>query len=103
VGEEAALAGGFTALARTIFIAGEVGNAAFTIYDTVENPDNAVFNILGMLLGVGAIAKVERTGKGLGDVARIRHGLDSADIANLGSIFKDNDDKLQSFLRVCRR
>ncbi|KAK6004282.1 hypothetical protein QM012_009132 [Aureobasidium pullulans] len=103
VGEEAALAAGLTTLGRTIFIAGEVSNAAFTIWDTVENPDNAVFNILGMLLGVGAIVKVERTGKGMGDVAHVRRGMTATDVANLGSIFKNNDDKLQSFLRVCRQ
>jgi chitinase len=103
VGEEVSLAAGLASLARTIAIAGELGNAALAIYDTVSNPESAVINILGMLLGIGAIAKVERTGKGIGDVAKLRRGMTADNVAALGSIFKTNDDKLQSIIKVCRR
>nr|OQO24051.1 hypothetical protein B0A51_05021 [Rachicladosporium sp. CCFEE 5018] len=72
VGEEIAAAAGFATLARAIAIAGEVGNAALGVYDTVNDPSSAVVNILGMLVGVGAIAKVSRDGKGIGDVANLR-------------------------------
>lgn len=103
MGEEVALAMGLASLARTIAITGELGNAALAIYDTVNDPKSAVINILGMLVGVGAIAKVERSGKGLGDVAKVRRGMSEADIAGLGSVFKNSDDKLQAIIKVCRR
>ncbi|KEQ78019.1 hypothetical protein M436DRAFT_34846, partial [Aureobasidium namibiae CBS 147.97] len=66
-------------------------------------PSSAVVNILGMLLGVGAIARVERTGKGIGDVAKLRRGMTADDVAALGSVFKNSDDKLQNIINVCRR
>ncbi|KAK5130435.1 hypothetical protein LTR08_002134 [Meristemomyces frigidus] len=102
VGEEVALAYGFATLARSIVVAGELGNAALAIYDTVEDPTSAVVNILGMLVGVGTIAKATRDGKGIGDIANIRRGMSSDDVAGLGSIFKANDDKLQSIMKVCK-
>lgn len=102
VGEEIALAAGFASLARAIAMAGEVGNAALGIYDTVKDPKSAVVNILGMLLGVGAIVKASRDAKGLSDVAKIRRGMSGDAIAGLGKIFKDNDDKLQAIAKVCK-
>ncbi|KAK4545949.1 hypothetical protein LTR36_002513 [Oleoguttula mirabilis] len=102
VGEEIALAAGFASLARAIAIAGELGNAALAVYDTVQDPKSAVVNILGMLVAVGAIAKASRDGKGIGDIATIRRGMKPDDIAGLGSIFKNNDDKLQSIMKVCK-
>lgn len=102
VGEELAAAAGFASLARAITIAGEVGNGALTIYDTVEDPSSAVVNVLGMLVGVGAIAKVTRDGEGLSSVAKIRKSMTSDDVSSLGTLFKANDDKLQSILKVCR-
>jgi chitinase len=80
-----------------------VGNAALGIYDTVDDPKSAIVNILGMLLGVGAIAKVSRDGKGVGDVANVRRGMSADSVSSLGRIFKSNDDTLQSVLNVCRR
>lgn len=102
VGEEAALTAGLAGLARTIAIAGELGNTALALYSTVKDPDSAIVNILGMLIGVGSIARVERTGEGLGDVAKLRRGMTAEMVATLGSVFKNNDDKLQSIIRVCR-
>lgn len=103
MGEEVALAAGLASLARTIAITGELGNAALAIYNFVHDAKSAVVNILGMLMGVGAIAKVECSGKGFGDVAKLRRGMSAADVAGLGSVFKNSDDKLQAIIKVCRR
>jgi chitinase len=103
VGEEAALAAGLVNVGRTIAIAGEASNAAYTVYETVQDPDSAVVNVLGMLLGVGAIAKVERTGKGLGDVAKLRRGMTAEIVSAFGDVFKRSDDTLQNIIKVCRR
>ncbi|KAK5111586.1 hypothetical protein LTR85_011815 [Meristemomyces frigidus] len=99
VGQEVALAAGFADLARAITIAGELGNAALSVYDTVEDPKSAVVNILGMLVGVGAIAKASRDGKGVGGIANIRRSMKADDVSSLGSIFKNNDDKLQAIMK----
>lgn len=101
VGEEVAAAAGFASLARAIALAGELGNGALAIYDTVEDPSSAVVNILGMLIGVGSIAKVSRDGEGISSIAKIRKGMKADEISTLGNIFKGNDDKLQSIMKVC--
>lgn len=54
-----------------------------------------------MLLGVGSIAKVSRTGSGLAKVAHIRRGMKAGEAASLGTVFKNNDDKLQAIMKVC--
>ena len=59
-------------------------------------------NVLGMLMGVGAIAKVSRDGKGIASAAKIRKGMTTDAVASLGDVFKSNDDKLQTILKVCR-
>lgn len=55
-----------------------------------------------MLFGVASIAKVSRDGSGLSQVAKLRQGMKSDEIASLGSIFKNNDDKLQAIMKVCK-
>lgn len=102
VGEEIATAAGLAILARSIAILGELGKGALAIYDTVQDPSSALINILRLLVGIGAIAKVSRHGKGISSVAQIRKGMSADDISALGSIFKNNDDKMQSILKVCR-
>lgn len=101
VGEEFAAAAGLATLARSIAIAGELGNGVLAIYDTVKDPSSAVVNILGMLFGVGSLTKISRDGTGLARIARLRQGMKSDEIASLGSIFKANDDKLQTIMKVC--
>ncbi|KAJ5267059.1 hypothetical protein N7478_009867 [Penicillium angulare] len=51
--------------------------------------------------GAGSFAKVSRDGKGLRSVAKIRAGMNDTEVASLGSIFKDNDSKLQAILKAC--
>jgi chitinase len=102
VGEELAIAAGMTTLARTIAIVGEAGNAALGIYDSVKNPESAFVNVLGMMFGVGSIAKAARTGEGLGAVAKIRQGMSADTVASFGKIFKENDSKLASIGKFCR-
>lgn len=101
IGEEAAAAAGLASLARAIALAGEIANGALSIYDTVQDPSSAVVNILGMLFGLGSFAKVERDGEGIASLAKIRNAMKSSEISSLGSIFKSNDDTLQSIMKVC--
>lgn len=103
VGQELAAAAGLANLARVIAIAGELANAALATYDTVKDPGSAVINMLGMVFGLGSIAKVARDGPGLAQVAKWRRGMSAAEITSLGKIFKDGDDLVQSVLvKVCK-
>ncbi|PYH47158.1 uncharacterized protein BP01DRAFT_381001 [Aspergillus saccharolyticus JOP 1030-1] len=75
---------------------------ALGIYDTVDDPSSAVVSIIGMLLGVDAIAKVSCDGQGIASVAKLRRAMTSDEVAAMGSIFKANDDKLQAIIKVCK-
>lgn len=82
---------------------GELGDAALAVYDTVQDPKSAIVNVMGMLVGAGAIARASRDGKGIRDVASIRSGMKPNEVAGLGDIFKRNDDRLQGIINLCKR
>lgn len=90
----------------TLFLTGHlltrISNAALSIYDSVEDPKSAVVNILGTLFGVGAITKATRDAKGISTIAKTRRDMSASDVSNLGTIFKNNDAKLQSLMRGCK-
>ena len=102
IGEEAATAAGLASVARVIAIAGEVGNGALGIYDSVTNPSSAIINILGMLLGVGGIAKVTRDAPGLAKVAKVQKTMEASSAAKFGKVFKSNFDELQPVMKFCK-
>ena len=102
VGEEVAAAAGLAPLARAIAIAGEAGNSALAIYDTVKNPSSVIVNILGMVLGVGSIAKVSRDGAGMAKVAKLRREMSPDTVAGLGKVFQKNAADLQPALKFCK-
>lgn len=102
MGEEVASLARLATLVRSIAVAGEAANTGLAIYDTVKNPESAIMNVVGSVLGVGAIAKAERSGKGLASVAETRAGIKASEIASMGDIFKANDNTLQSLMKVCR-
>ncbi|KAJ5263319.1 hypothetical protein N7478_010924 [Penicillium angulare] len=102
VGEEAAAAAGMATLARSIAVACEAANTGLALYDTVQDPKSALINVIGSALRVGSITKAELSSKGLSDVAKIRAQMKASDIANMGDLFKADDDTLQSILKGCR-
>lgn len=75
---------GATVLRTIINVAGELGNIAVDIYLVVDDPDNAVINIFGMLLGGVNLRPFK-------DVASIRRGMKDAEVNKLGPIKKDLD------------
>ena len=89
-------------LARSIAIVGEIGQGALGIYDTVNNPESAIINIFGMLIGVGAITKVPRDAPGLTEVATLARSISPDMAANFGAIFKHNFDDLQTTMKFCK-
>jgi hypothetical protein len=102
VGEELALAAGLTNFARTLAITGEVGNAAVAFYDSGSDPGAAFLNVMGLVAGVGSVAKISRDGNGFREVANIRRGMSSDTVSSLGKIFKENDNKLAAITRICK-
>lgn len=101
VGEELAEVAGLADLASAISMLGDIANAADAIYNTVQDPNSALINVLGLLGGLGKFTKASRDGKGLGEVAAARRGMTDATVNGLGKLFKENDDKLQSVMKVC--
>ncbi|KAI9371712.1 hypothetical protein BJX61DRAFT_12353 [Aspergillus egyptiacus] len=103
VGEGVAAGLGLANLGRLIAIAGELGNAALATYDTVSDPSSAIINMVGMLFGAGSITKASRDAKGLAKVAGWRKGMNAAEVASLGRMFKDGDELVQGILgKVCK-
>lgn len=82
-------------------ILGALGNGALAIYDTVQDPQSAVVNVLGALFGLGGLAKVPRTEEGLSDLAVTWAKIKPETIQSFGKIFEDNDSRLRSVL-ICR-
>ena len=82
-------------LARAILITGEVGNGALGLYDSVKNPDSAILNVLGMLVGLGSIAKVSRDAPGLVKVAKVAK---TVNFKHFGKVVKTDHDGLLTVL-----
>ena len=102
LGEIGAAIAGASTLARFALIAGEVANAAFGIYEMVDNPDSAVMGMLGMMFGLGSIVKAARTPKGFSEMAAKRAELrTSGGVSKIGGMFQKRDDLLQSIIKRC--
>ncbi|KAK5161100.1 Glucan endo-1,3-alpha-glucosidase agn1 [Recurvomyces mirabilis] len=99
VGEQIDAAAGFASPAGAIAI---VRNVALGIYDSVQDPKYTIVDMLGMLVGVGLIAKVSRDKPGIAAIANIRRSMSADDMSGLGNILKANHDKLQGILKLCR-
>ncbi|KAH7364620.1 putative glycosyl hydrolase, family 18 [Rhexocercosporidium sp. MPI-PUGE-AT-0058] len=83
VGQTAGLLGA-TVLRTIINVAGELGNIAVGIYSVVDDLDNALINIFGILLGGVNLRPFK-------EVASIRRGMKDAEVNKLGLIKKDLD------------
>ncbi|KAF7915057.1 uncharacterized protein EAE98_011380 [Botrytis deweyae] len=95
-----ALFGGIANVARIATLVGDVGNAALTAYDIVEDPSSAPFSIMGLLLGgLGKTSKNEE--EVLGEAAAARRGLTDDDLAQFGKAFVKSDSDVQSILKAC--
>ncbi|EEP76245.1 conserved hypothetical protein [Uncinocarpus reesii 1704] len=98
-GEFLAVAAGLARLARLIRIAGEVGDAALTLKDIVENKELAPLAILDLLAG-GKL----RGPKSYRDAADVRRSMSAKDLSKMGDVFKMHDDLLQNILtKSCSR
>ena len=83
VGSTVGAAGG-TVLRTLINVAGELGNVALGIYEVVDDPKNALFNIFGLLLGGVNLRPFK-------EIADLKRGMKTEDWNKLGPIKKDMD------------
>lgn len=99
---EAALALGWTsvAVARIAAMIGLTGDAALTVYESVEDPESALLTALFMLIPVRGVA---RSDKNVKDVLEKKRGLTGAALDALGEVFKRNDRSIQNIIKICRR
>ena len=103
LGEIGATLAGAATLARFALIAGEVANAAFAIYGMVDDPNSAIMGLMGMMVGLGSIAKVGRTPSGFKSMAAKRADLrTNGGVSKIGGMFQKRDDTLQSIIKRCR-
>ncbi|CAD6446789.1 70f8fb62-2be9-40c0-91c7-3914c6610b41 [Sclerotinia trifoliorum] len=101
VGEVGATLAGLAAIARTIAIAGEVANTAFTIYTIVEDPSSGPMSALGLLFGLGGVAAASRDAEGLSKVAALRREMKGEDVASMGVTVEDQAVLVQKIMKDC--
>lgn len=98
VGQYAAMALRLANVARMIMIGGFVGNAALTIQDVIENPENAAIAIMGLLSG-GRV----RSARDFDALGGTRRDMTKRGSSRMGETFRRHDDRLQSLLGNCRK
>ncbi|KAF2809813.1 putative glycosyl hydrolase, family 18 [Mytilinidion resinicola] len=86
---EAAGAAGLTAVRSLLRLLGAAGDAGMTLYDVVQNPQNAFITVFSYLAGAG----VGRAG--FRNAANSRRGMSSKEYDSLGNV-KGNLDKVQN-------
>lgn len=84
-------------ISRIITLIGDVGNAALTVYDIVDDPKSVPLAIFGLLLGGVA----SRSEKSFSDAARIRRGMSDKMIAALGTGVSTAMGKISKLVKRC--
>lgn len=91
--------GSVAAVARIALIISEVGNAALTIADIVDDPASAPFAILGLIAGVGGgtskVSKVEA----ISEASAARGLMKADDLAKFPARFKELDGYTQKIVQ----
>jgi hypothetical protein len=90
--------GGAAMIARTALIIGEVGSAALSIVDIVDDPASAPFAILGILIGSKGV-KVKGPRKAFKDAADARRASKSNKLEAFSPEFRRKDELVQSLLK----
>jgi GH18 family chitinase len=101
IGEAGAVAGGLAQLGRVISIIGEVGNAALSIYDVVDNPSSAPMALFGILMGGSSFARTEEEFAKMGRLAK---QIDSTGaMAKMGTLAAEDGAKIKKVLHMCAK
>ncbi|EFE36214.1 uncharacterized protein ARB_05152 [Trichophyton benhamiae CBS 112371] len=89
-----------TRFATAALIIGEIGNAALTIVDIVENPAGAPFAILGLLIGAEGV-QVKGAREGFKKAANVRRALTPDGLKSFSQEFVRKDNLVQGLLKKC--
>lgn len=90
-----------TTISRVALLISELGNAAISIVDIVDNPLAAPLAILGTLVGAGGFSGGERSAyKAAADA---RRSLSSTDLLKFSDDFRAKDETVQKIVEACIR
>ncbi|KAI3396828.1 hypothetical protein diail_11657 [Diaporthe ilicicola] len=90
-----------TTISRVALLISELGNAAISIVDIVDNPLTAPLAILGTLVGARGFSGGERSAyKGAADA---RRSLSSTDLLKFSDDFRAKDEAVQKIVEACIR
>jgi hypothetical protein len=68
----------------------------------VDDPNSAIMGLMGMIFGLGSVAKVGRTPLDFKNMAAKRASLrSSGGVSSIGGRFKARDDVLQNIIKRC--
>lgn len=88
-----------TTISRVALLISELGNAAISIVDIVDNPLAAPLAILGTLVGAGGFSGGERSA--YKKAADARRSLSSADLLKFSDDFRAKDETVQKIVGAC--
>jgi hypothetical protein len=89
---------GIAWVADAAAIADISASIALAGYDIVKDPKSAPMELLNILF-----AGAGRTAKNFSKAADVRRGIKAGELAKFGSVFKENDEALQSLIRFCKK
>jgi hypothetical protein len=94
------LFGGVAMIARIAALIDELGNAALTAYNVVQDPLSAPFEVLSLLVGgLATGAKSEKDA--FTEAADARKGMSATDLGLMGDNFAAKDSKVQKIVNAC--
>ncbi|KAJ4156030.1 hypothetical protein LMH87_001244 [Akanthomyces muscarius] len=94
--------GSAAAIARIALIISEVGNAALTVADIVEDPASAPFAILGLIAGVGGGTSKVTKEEALEKASSARGLMKADDLAKFPARFKELDGFVQKIVQKAK-
>ncbi|EZF93825.1 hypothetical protein H113_05483 [Trichophyton rubrum MR1459] len=100
VGFAGQAAGIATRFATAALIIGEIGNAALSVVDIVDNPAAAPFAILGLLIGVEGV-QVKGAREAFKKAANVRRALKADGLKSFSQEFVRKDSLVQGLLKKC--
>ena len=86
-------------IASIVSILGVAGNAAFDVYNTVDDPKNARLAIFSLILEPLALLDLVKIQK----AANIRREMSDADVAKLGGKVASRMGTIKKLVGACRR
>lgn len=85
-----------------IVLVGEVAFAASSNFTFVDDQDNPLMGILGLLMGVGAVTALASGGESFAKMGALRREA-SDDLSSMGTLFDDQASSIQKIMSCCEK